>query len=234
MTYKSHSSNRGLFITGTDTAVGKTFIGIGLLRIFKTKGIEMVPRKPVESGCDRSAGRLIPRDALALGKAAGTDMNLDEICPYRLENSLSPERAAFLEGVDLRLERLLTACQAPPGYSMLVEGAGGFYSPLASDGLNADLAQRLNLPVLLVASNRLGGINHVLLTVQAIESRKIPLAAIVLNQLTPDLDPAMDNMADLQQRLHYPLITIPYSPKGLGLLPHTEFEKLSELLVDLL
>jgi len=234
MSHKSRPPNRGLFITGTDTAVGKTYIGIGLLQIFKKRGIEMVPRKPVESGCNSIDGRLIPQDALALSKAAETDMSLKEICPYRLENPLSPERAALLEGIDLRLEKLHAACQGPSGDLILVEGAGGFYSPLASDGLNADLAQRLNLPILLVASNRLGTINHVLLTVQAIESRKMLLAAIVLNQLSPDIDPALDNLADLQQRLNYPVITIPYYPIGLGLRPDTGLEKLSDILVNLI
>jgi dethiobiotin synthetase len=234
MSHKSRSPNRGLFITGTDTAVGKTFIGTGLLQIFKKRGIEMVPRKPVESGCNSIDDQLIPQDALALRKAAKTDISLKEICPYRLKNPLSPERAALLEGVDLRLEKLHAACQGPSADLILVEGAGGFYSPLASDGLNADLAQQLNLPILLVASNRLGTINHVLLTVQAIESRKMLLAAIVLNQLTPDIDPAMDNMADLQLRLNYPVITIPHYPIGLGLMPDTGLEKLSDILIDLI
>lgn len=233
MSNKRHSPNRGLFITGTDTAVGKTFIGVGLLKMFKKRGIEILPRKPVESGCNRIEGQLIPQDALALRNAAKTDMSLKEICPYCLENPLSPERAALLEGIDLRLEKLLAACQVLAGTLILVEGAGGFYSPLASNGLNADLAQRLNLPTLLVASNRLGAINHVLLTVQAIESRKMTLAAIALNQLTPDLNPAMDNMADLQGRLNYPVITIPYSPTGLDPKLHSGFEKLSDILIEL-
>ncbi len=198
----------GVFITGTDTGVGKTFISLQLIRALNRKGINVTPRKPVESGCERVNNRLRPADALAMQAAMSQSISLNEICPYKLEHALSPERAARLEGVDLQLKALQTACLVPSERFLLVEGAGGFYSPLASDGLVADLAERLNLPVLLVAVDRLGCINQVLLNVQAIESRGLLLAAIVLNKLNHPTDLDMDNLRDLRTRLSYQVIPI--------------------------
>ena len=202
--------HRGLFVTGTDTGVGKTHIGIQLIHQLNARGIEVAPRKPVESGCKREGNRLIPMDALALQHATGQIESLDEICLFRLEHPLSPERAARIEAVAMPLQAIREACQAPSDRFLLVEGAGGFYSPLASDGLNADLAEGLKLPILLVAADRLGCINHVLLTVHAIEARGLAIAAIVLNQLHRENDSAMDNLEDLQKYLKYPVVRTGY------------------------
>lgn len=199
---------KGAFVTGTDTGVGKTFVSIQLIHALKGKGIAVAPRKPVESGCQKVGLELRPADALAMQRAVGPTIPLDEICPYRLQRVLSPERAAVLEGKNLSLKLLETACRAPTGGFLLVEGAGGFYSPLATDGLVADLAQRLNLAVVLVSADRLGCINQILLNVQAIESRGLVLAAIILNQLSPQIDPEMDNLQDLRSRLNYPIFRI--------------------------
>ena len=206
MQRKNTLSPWGVFITGTDTGVGKTFISLQLIRALNKKGIDVIPRKPVESGCERVNNQLRPADALAMQAAMGQPISLNEICPYKLEHALSPERAARLEGIDLQLQALQSACRAASNRFLLVEGAGGFYSPLASDGLVADLAERLKLPVLLVAVDRLGCINQVLLNVQAIESRDLTLAAIVLNELNKPTNLEMDNLQDLRTRLNYPVI----------------------------
>ncbi len=206
------TTRQGIFVTGTDTGVGKTFLATRLIRSLKRLGIPVIPRKPVESGCKRVGDRLVPADALALEEASGSQTNLNEICPYRLEHPLSPERAARLEGVDYGLQDLVNACQVPSDRFLMVEGAGGFYSPLASNGLNADLALHLNLPVLLVAADRLGCINHVLLTIDAIASRNLTLTAVVLSQSIPESPPHMDNLEDLRSRLGYPVVKINFSP----------------------
>ena len=209
------ATRRGIFVTGTDTGVGKTFLATRLIRSLKRLDIPVIPRKPVESGCKRVGDRLIPADALALGEAAGSQANLNEICPFRLEHPLSPERAARLEGIDYDLLDLAKTCQVPSDRFLIVEGAGGFYSPLAPNGLNADLALHLNLPVLLVAADRLGCINHVLLTVDAIALRDLTLAAVVLSQSIPESPPHMDNLEDLRNRLDHPVERIKYSPTNL-------------------
>lgn len=204
---------RGVFITGTDTGVGKTEVGRRLVAALLGRGERVRVRKPVESGCAEIGGELIPADARALHEAAGGMEPLERVCPFRLRAAISPERAAVLEGRRLRIEDLLKASLAgvDAGDFLVVEGAGGFYSPLAEGALNADLAQRLGLPVLLVVADRLGCINHALLSVEAISARGLPLAALVMNRATDDGSPeGMDNALDLGSRLSPPVFVSPH------------------------
>lgn len=194
---------QGLFITGTSTGVGKTHTGILLAKALLKKNIPVIPRKPVESGCNPVDGALMPADAQALMTAAAYDGDLVEVCPYRFQPPISPARAARLAGRTLTTSELVDACvQGADSGFIMVEGAGGFYSPLTEDGLNADLATALNLPVLLVAENSLGVLNQVLLNVEAIKTRGLKLTGVVLNNLDDSPDGQMDNAADLRERLH--------------------------------
>ena len=194
---------QGIFITGTSTGVGKTHTGVLLARALVDRKITVIPRKPVESGCARIDDKLIPADAEALVQATAYQGGLARVCPYRFQPPISPARAARLAGQSLTTKELVDAC-APdsPGGFTLVEGAGGFYSPLAEDGLNADLAVALQLPVLLVAENSLGVLNQVLLNVEAIKARGLRLVGVVLNTLEDNQDSHMDNAADLKERLN--------------------------------
>lgn len=203
---------RGVFITGTDTGVGKTRIGAALAHLLIGRGLRVRPRKPVESGCPTGPDGLVPQDAAVLREAAGCTEPLERICRYRLQAPLAPERAAELEGTTLDLGRLHAACLAGIGSGdfLLVEGAGGFYSPLARGALNADLAGGLGLPVLVVAADRLGTLNHTLLTVEAVRMRGLALAGLILNQPVHQPDPAMDNAADLEHWLQMPVLRLPY------------------------
>jgi dethiobiotin synthetase len=154
----------------------------------------------VESGVDARTG---PLDAQALHEAAGAHEPLERVCPLRLRAPLSPERAARLEGVALELDDLVASVRAGTDGAgfVLVEGAGGFLSPIARDALNADLAQALRLPVLIVAADRLGTLNHVMLTVEAVRTRGLDVAGVVLSapsQVEPD---AMDNAGELARWL---------------------------------
>jgi len=211
---------RGLFITGTDTGVGKTRLGALLIRELVGRGIHVCARKPVESGCARQGNKLLPTDTLALREAAGNRETLDRVCAFPLEAPVSPTRAAALAGQPLNLEQLIAACRNEVGAEdfLVVEGAGGFLSPLTGDALNADLAQRIGLPVVLVAADRLGAIHQVLVTAEAIERRGLTLAAVVLNQLDPALDPRLDNAAELAHWLGMAVIALPHQA-GLGPLP---------------
>ena len=211
---------RGLFITGTDTGVGKTRTGTLLIRELVRRGIRIRARKPVESGCTRQGNELLPADALALQAAAGGREALDRICAFPLEAPVSPTRAAGLAGQSLKLEQLVAACRDEVGAEdfLVVEGAGGFLSPLTGDALNADLAQRIGLPVVLVAADRLGAIHQVLVTAEAIERRGLLLAAVVLNRLDPALDPRLDNAAELAHWLGMAVIALPHQA-GAGPLP---------------
>ncbi len=207
---------RGVFITGTDTGVGKTFVGTRLAAWLAGRGLQVRPRKPVESGCPCLKGGLLPQDALAYHQAVGGMEPLERICPYRFEAALSPERAARLAGVELRLAELVAACLDGVGAEdfLLVEGAGGFYSPLAADGLNADLAVALGLPVLLIAADRLGAIHQVLVTAEAIARRGLTLAGVVLNRVCGETVPGLDNGADLQRWLSRSVVTWPHLDAG--------------------
>lgn len=176
------SQGRGAFMTGTDTDVGKTWVGVQLLQALQQAGIRTAPRKPVESGWPSAAADMADTDAQQLLTAANDpELNLDQVCPNRFGEPLSPPRAAQLEGVQLTIQTLAEQCQqhVTDGAFLYVEGAGGFYSPLAHDGLNADLAGALNLPIILVSEDRVGCINQILLNVEAIQNRQLTLAGII-------------------------------------------------------
>ncbi|MFN3919633.1 MAG: dethiobiotin synthase [Methylohalobius sp.] len=204
----------GLFITGTDTGVGKTFIGAALVRALKRSGLKVWVRKPVETGCVRTPSGLLPQDAQLLNRAAGDLEPLKTVCPYRFEAAVSPERAARLCGQALELELLVEACRPPGKGVMLVEGAGGFYSPIAAASLNADLAQALAFPVLVVAADRLGVIHQVLTTLEAVASRGLDSVGVVLNQIRRSDAPTMDNFEDLQRFSQAPIYPVPFLPPG--------------------
>jgi dethiobiotin synthetase len=193
---------RGLFVTGTDTGIGKTWIGVQIAQRLCAHGLSVVPRKTVESGCELRDGELVPTDGEAYYRAVNARQPLEQITAYRLRHAISPQRAAQIEQVETTLANLVAATfdAVDAADYLLVEGAGGFYSPLALDGSNADFAEHLQLPVLLVAPDRLGVINHVLLSVEAIASRGLHTFAVVLNRLDDGdtLPPEMDNLADLQ------------------------------------
>ncbi len=205
----------GVFITGTNTGVGKTHIGVLLARALRARGIRVIPRKPIESGCKSIDGELVPEDAHALMEASDYAGTLSEVCPYRFEPSVSPVRAAHLANKALNTEHLVKVClNNNNGDFTLVEGAGGFYSPLAEDGLNADLAVALQLPVLLVTEDTLGCLNHVLLNAEAIQLRGLMLAGVVLNNIRKRQQGQMDNATDLLNQLSCPAFTQEFSCGG--------------------
>lgn len=190
----------GYFITGSDTDVGKTYIACEIVRQLRARQIAVETRKPAESGCGTDAdGNLVTQDARALQLANAEREPIDRIVSFRLRAALAPHRAARLEGSKLLIEALIDACtRDDPDACLLVEGAGGFYSPLAENGLNADLASALQLPVIIVVDDRIGAVNQALLTLEAVQSRHLRVAAIILNQVGAERDAAMDNLADLE------------------------------------
>ena len=204
-------SQPGLFITGTDTGVGKTQVAAALAHALLQQGRRVRVRKPVESGVACHPDGPQPPDALTLNLAAGNPEPLSSVCPYPLVAATSPQRAAELEDKRLCLDDLTSACEhnIDRHHFLLVEGAGGFCSPLCSDGLNADLASRLGLPLLLVVADRLGCINHALLTLEAIAARGLIVKAIVINQLELPADADMANADELTRRCPQPIITLP-------------------------
>lgn len=201
---------RGLFITGTDTAVGKTTVGIQVAGLLRESGQRVRVRKPVETGCiKRTKGAILePSDAIRLQAAAGAVDTLEIVCPHRFEPPVSPEWAARLANRPLELGDLHAACLKGVGEDdfLLVEGAGGFYSPIARGALNADLAAGMGLPILLVVADRLGAVNQTLLAIEAIQMRGLVLLGVVLNQVSEPDNPFLDNHADLQRWLTAPVL----------------------------
>ena len=181
-TAKTTPDLRGFFITGNDTDVGKTYASGCIIHTLKQQGIEITPRKPIASGCIKQAdGTLLSTDAEFLSQAAGNNESLNTICPMQFEPPISPQTAIQQAGLHISTQDLQQACQFEQGKTYLVEGAGGFYSPLCSDGLNKDLAVELGLPVILVVKNQLGCINHTLLSIAAIEQAGLTLHSIIIN-----------------------------------------------------
>ena len=208
----------GLFITGTDTDVGKTYIGVRLAEYLYQQKIPVQPRKPVETGCFQVDGILIPTDAMQYYRVMGKSLKLKTICPHRFTLAASPAEAALQEGQSITIDQLHHACSAAEDDFVLVEGAGGFYSPIATDGLNADLAQRLGQDVLVVAADRLGAINQVLLTVEAIKHRGLKVAAVILNQIN-DAELPFDNAKSLNALLELPIHSVSFAPNHDELTP---------------
>ena len=191
--------SQGYFITGSDTDVGKTYIACEIIRQLCQQGVEVETRKPAESGCVESdGGGLVTHDAAALQQANASQETLERINPYRYRAALAPHRAARLEGQTIKLQALIDACSRDdPAHCLIVEGAGGFYSPLAEDGRNADLASALQLPVIIVVNDRIGAVNQALMTLQVVKSRQLQVAAVILNEVTAITERDMDNATDL-------------------------------------
>jgi len=171
------------FITGTDTGVGKTRVVRLLLEALRADGRDAVGYKPVSSG-DRE-------DAAILSAASG-DLDLDVINPVALQTPVAPYVAGMLENRRVEPADLLAGYRALAAShdTVLVEGAGGWEVPLAPGYRISDLAADLGLPVILVAANKLGAINHIILTLNAIRARGLTCAGIVLNELEDELDTA--------------------------------------------
>lgn len=181
----------GFFVTGTDTDVGKTFVSARIARSLIQQGYQVRVRKPIASGCIRQAdGSLLSEDALQLQQGAQSQESLQQICTYQFEPAISPHLALEQAGQYITIEQLAQNCQPSSATNelLIVEGAGGWLSPLASNGFNQDLAVRLQLPVILVVANRLGCLNSALLSAQAIRQAGLKLHSVVINNVSNSKD----------------------------------------------
>lgn len=189
------------FITGTDTGVGKTHTVVQLLRLLRASGRSCAGFKPICCG-DR-------RDAELLRAASAPGLTIDEINPLWLKTPAAPLTAAQTEDVKIEVERLLNAFRMLRARvdSVLVEGVGGWMVPIHSDYFVKDLAVEMGLPVLVVAQNRLGCLNHTLLTVRSVQVANLRCAAVVLNSPSSSTDIAeTTNAAVLASILDVPML----------------------------
>jgi dethiobiotin synthetase len=205
---------RGLFITGTGTEVGKTYVAALIARELQKSGLRVGVYKPVASGCELQEGKLASPDAISLWNAAGKPGTLEEVCPQRFAAPLAPHLAARAEGqrVDAKLLRHGIKPWLETSDVVLVEGAGGLMSPISDDDYNADLADAFGYPLIVVAANELGTINATLQTLIAAMTygNGLNIAGVVLNSpQTRTNDPSVDSNPDeLARRCVPPLLAL--------------------------
>ena len=211
------SGARGVFVTGTDTEVGKTFAAAALIRALARAKIRVAGMKPVAAGAVATGAGSRNEDALALAAAANVAAPYHVINPYCLEAAVSPHLAAADEGVTIdtqlikeSFETLLT--QAAD--FVVVEGAGGWLAPIGETQTMADVAVALDLPVVLVVGLRLGCLNHSLLTLRAIQASGLRFAGWIANRIDPDFQRAEENIATLERMLRAaPMEVLGHEPK---------------------
>jgi dethiobiotin synthetase len=222
---------KSIFITGTDTGVGKTTVTCGIASALSRRGYQVGVFKPAETGCQHAAdGSLQPADAARLKFFSGSELDLQAICPYTLHEALAPAVAAQRGGVRIDVEQLVHCHDAVASQHdvTLVEGAGGLLVPLTPELTFADLAARLRAPVLVVVASRLGAINHALLTMRYARFIGLQVLGYVINFLAGKTDLAADtNVGTLTEWLGPPLGIVPH----LGEIAETtaERERLAEL-----
>jgi dethiobiotin synthetase len=216
----------GLFVTGTDTGVGKTHVAAMIVRALVAAGHQVGVYKPAASGCHPDGivvGRLVSDDAVALWEASGRSGELDSVCPQCFRAPLAPHLAARSEGRKLDAELLRSGVNYWRERSdvVVVEGAGGLFSPLGDEELNIDLARDLKWPPVVVAADRLGTIHATLATIIAARAHSpaLPIAGVVLNQASAAVDESGASNADELRRLLKPhdvplLATVAYGARS--------------------
>ena len=198
---------KGLFVTGTDTGVGKTQVAVALIHALRARGLRVAAMKPVSAG---NAPGELNEDVVALLQAANVAVDLRDVNPYAFEPAIAPHIAAQQAGVRIDLDVILESYGrlAAAADVVVVEGAGGWRVPLNEHEDLADLAQHLALPVVLVVGLRLGCLNHALLTADSIAHRKLPWGGWVGNAIDPDMACQSENVASLRARLPGPCLGI--------------------------
>lgn len=175
---------KGLFITGTDTGAGKTYVTSMIIKALRAEGVDAVGYKPICCG-----GR---EDAYALQNASGGSVELDRVNPCYLRTPAAPYVAGMFENRDLEVETILQGCRelGEEYGAVIAEGVGGWLVPILKDYMVADLARDLGLPTILVVGNRLGALNQTMLTVQSMRAIGVEPAGLIFNHLADELDTA--------------------------------------------
>ncbi|MBI1892098.1 MAG: dethiobiotin synthase [Burkholderiales bacterium] len=206
------------FITGTDTCVGKTLVSSTLLHVLAQNDIRAAGLKPVAAGAELREGVWHNEDSDALAAESSVKLPPELAAPYLFKEAAAPHIAAALEDVRIDPEHI-HACYdriADMAQAVIVEGCGGFRVPLTERFDTADLAQQMNLPVILVVGLRLGCLNHALLTADAITARGLKLVGWIGNVVDLGMPHAMANMEALKARLPAPLLgCVPRMPSAL-------------------
>ena len=232
---------RGIFITGTDTGIGKTTVTAALLSRLRRRGHDAVPMKPVQTGCLHGPHGLVASDTefcLSMAALAPSPDEAALMTPYCFEPACSPHLAAERAASHIDLSRIVKDFEtlATLHEAVLVEGAGGLLVPLSDEAMMSDLMARLDLPVLLVAKPGLGTLNHTLLSVEAMRNRELQVCAIVTVSCEPDRDLLVqeDNAQTLARLTELPVLgPVPFmSAVAEGTIDPREFEALTGHIAD--
>ena len=202
-----------LFITGTDTDVGKTVVACGFLAAANQQGLRTAAIKPVAAGCEVTEQGMTNSDALQLQAAASHKLSYQQINPVALEPAIAPHIAAAEAGLRMSASRLVGYCRGVslmPVDTVVVEGAGGWRVPINSRETLADVARELECAVIVVVGMRLGCLNHALLTMEAIRRDGLQIAGWVANILDPEMPRLQENIDTLKQCINEPCLgTVP-------------------------
>lgn len=210
-------ASKGVFVTGTDTEIGKTVVSSVLVRQLAAAGYKAVGMKPIASGCDIVEDGWFNEDVDALKRAANVELDDALINRYHFEPAIAPHIAAEQANQQIDLDSIVKdyhKCSQHADF-VVVEGVGGWQVPLNNEFSVADLAARLDLPIILIVGIRLGCINHALLTVESIHSKGLSLAGWVANCCVAGVDCVDENVATLQSRIAEPMLgMLPFMSDG--------------------
>jgi dethiobiotin synthetase len=175
---------KGVFVTGTDTGVGKTVVTAGLVSLLIKEGLDVGVMKPIETGCPKRNGRLVPRDATFLKAVSRSKDDLSLINPYRFSKPLAPLIAAEIDYKEIKIGKIRSAYTKlrEKHDNIFVEGAGGLLVPLTGRLTNLELILELNLPIIVVVGSKLGAINHTLLTLSWARENGVRILGLLINQ----------------------------------------------------
>ena len=212
--------NKGFFIAGTDTNVGKTHFSVGLVHALRQSGKKVAVMKPIASGGNYDSGELRNDDAQQLLEASGLDIPYELVNPYVFEAPVAPHIAAAENNIDISIPYIIDAYTQLTEHAdvVIVEGVGGWQVPLnvSTEHLQqrtmAQLAEQLKLPVIMVVGMQLGCLNHALLTVQSIKQSKVKLHGWVANTLEDEMSRYDENIETLKVLINEPLLAeIPFN-----------------------
>ena len=202
-----------VFITGTDTGVGKTVISAALVALARSRGIDAVPFKPVQTGCTGRAGALKAPDlefSLRMGDLNPIREERDRMAPYRFKPACSPHLAAKRAGASIKLSTISKYCRvlAKAHATVVAEGAGGVLVPIGASRSMLDIMQALDFPIVLVSRPQLGTLNHTLLSLKILRDARLEVLAVVLVRTEPGKsnDIEKDNRKTLQKLGKLPVI----------------------------
>lgn len=206
---------RGIFVAGTGTGVGKTVVGAALLALLRAAGLDAVPMKPIQTGCEQKKGRFVAPDlefALAISGLAPADAEKDLMTPYAFEPACSPHLAAKRAGVAISLRKIGECCRLLLARHdfVVVEGAGGILAPLSDTATMLDLMHAIEMPVVLVSYSGLGAINHTLLSLRELSRAGVTTLGVVFSD--PGREPwgevEFDNVTTIERMGQTPVLGV--------------------------